>query len=167
MIMSQELQIRGHMDLTYKNHSEKIFEILGIEPMRKFKVKPTGDSIIDYDDYTYFIDSNLNTYEDDFIHSCKNYTILPKLLSGQLKIIKELSTKNINISPEEQTVIDYCKLCGYKYLAKDKIGEIWAYKEKPEKRETMWLDLDNDDTTEIEYNLSFLSWDDEEPWVIE
>ena len=165
--MSQELQIRGHMDLTYKNHSEKIFEILGIEPMRKFKVKPTGDSIIDYDDYTYFMDSNLNTYEDDFIHSCKNYTILPKLLSGQLKIIKELSTKNINISPEEQTVIDYCKLCGYKYLAKDKIGEIWAYKEKPEKRATMWLDLDNDDTTEIEYNLSFLSWDDEEPWIIE
>lgn len=155
------------MDLSYKNHSEEIFNMLGIEPMRKFKVKPTGDSIIDYDDYTYFMDSNLNTYEDDFIHSCKNYTILPKLLSGQLKIIKELSTKNINISPEEQTVIDYCKLCGYKYLAKDKIGEIWAYKEKPEKRATMWLDLDNDDTTEIEYNLSFLSWDDEEPWVIE
>ena len=156
------------MSNSYKNYSKKIFEMLGIEPMEKFRVKTLmQDEQKEYDNYIYYFTSNLLCYEKEYCNEYKNYIILPKLLSGELKIVKELSIKNINLTSEEQTVIDYCKLCGYKYLAKDKIGEIWAYKEKPEKRETMWLDLDNDDTTEIEYNLSFLSWDDEEPWVIE
>ena len=156
------------MSNSYKNYSKKIFEMLGIEPMEKFRVKTLmQDEQKEYDNYIYYFTSNLLCYEKGYSTECKNYCILPKLLSGELKIVKELSVKNIHLTPEEQTVINYCKLCGYKYLAKDKIGEIWAYKEKPEKRATMWLDLDNDDTTEIEYNLSFLSWDDEEPWVIE
>lgn len=167
--MSKELQIRGHMDLSYKNYSKKIFEMLGIEPMEKFRIKTLREYEQKEYDGIFYLSSGLMAYYNDGI-SCKDYTdytVLPKLLSGSLKIVKDLSIKNINLTPEEQTVINYCKLCGYKYLAKDKIGEIWAYKEKPEKRATMWLDLDNDDTTEIEYNLSFLSWEDEEPWVIE
>lgn len=158
------------MSNSYKNHSKKIFEMLGIEPMEKFRVKTLmQDEQKEYDNYIYYFTSNLLCYEKRYFteSECKNYCILPNLLSGSLKIVKDLSIKNINLTPEEQTVIDYCKLCGYKYLAKDKIGEIWAYKEKPVKRAEMWLDLDHDDTTEIEYNLSFLSWDDEEPWVIE
>ena len=156
------------MSNSYKNYSKKIFEMLGIEPMEKFRVKTLmQDEQKEYDNYIYYFTSNLLCYEKGYSTECKNYCILPKLLSGSFKIVKDLSIKNINLTPEEQTVINYCKLCGYKYLAKDKIGEIWAYKEKPEKTATMWLDLDNDDTTEIEYNLSFLSWDDEEPWVIE
>lgn len=166
--MSQELQIRGHMNLSYKNHSEEIFNMLGIKPMEKFRVKTLmQDEQKEYDNYTYYITSNLLCYEKGYCNECKNYTILPKLLSGELKIVKDLSIKNINLTPEEQTVIDYCKLCGYKYLTKDNNGEVWAYKEKPVKRAGMWLDLDHDDTIEIEYNLSFLSWEDEEPWIIE
>lgn len=156
------------MSNSYKNHSEKIFDMLGIEPMEKFKVKTQVNSNTEYDNYIYYFTSDLLCYERKYSSECKNYIILPKLLSGSLKIVKELTTKDINPSPEEQTIIDYCKLCGYKYLAKDKNGKIWAYKEKPVKREEMWLDLVLDDTiTEIEYNLSFLSWNDEEPWVIE
>lgn len=157
------------MSNSYKNYSKKIFEMLGIEPMEKFRVKTLmQDEQKEYDGI-FYLSSGLVAYYNDGI-SCKDYTdytVLPKLLSGSFKIIKGLSTKNIKPTPEEQTVIDYCKLCGYKYLAKDKIGEVWAYKEKPEKRESMWLDLNNDAITEIEYNLSFLSWEDEEPWVIE
>lgn len=167
--MCQELQIRGHMDLSYKNHSDEIFNMLGIKPMEKFRIKTLREYEQKEYDGIFYLSSALVAYYNDGI-SCKDYTdytVLPKLLSGSFKIIKGLSTNNIKPTPEEQTVINYCKLCGYKYLAKDKIGEIWAYKEKPEKRATMWLDLDNDDTTEIKYNLSFLSWEDEEPWVIE
>ena len=157
------------MSNSYKNHSDEIFNMLGIEPMKKFKVKPTGDSNTEYDDYIYYFTSDLLCYERKYSSECKNYTILPKLLSGSLKIVKELSTKNINLTPEEQTVIDYCKLCGYKYICQDNNGQIWAYKEKPEKRSFMWTDNDDfeDDPLEIKYNLSFLSWDDEEPWIIE
>jgi hypothetical protein len=138
--------------------------------MKKFKVKPIGDSNTEYDDYIYYFTSDLLCYERKYSYcssECKNYIILPKLLSGSLKIVKELTTKDINLTPEEQTVINYCKLCGYKYLAKDKDGAIWAHKEKPVKRSLMWLNIDDNDVIEIKYNLSFLSWGDEEPWGIE
>jgi hypothetical protein len=156
------------MSNSYKNHSEEIFKMLGIKPMKRFRIKPLiKDEQKEYDGILFYFTSNLICYSDDGFEDCKNYTILPKLLSGQLKIVKELFTKNINLTKEEQTVIDYCKLCGYKYLTKDKNGEVWAYKEKPVKRGEMWIEPKYDDITEIEYNLSFLSWDDEEPWVIE
>ena len=156
------------MSNSYKIHSKKIFEMLGIEPMEKFRVNTLlQDEQKEYDNYIYYFTSNLLCYEKEYCNEYKNYIILPKLLSGELKIVKELSIKNINLTSEEQTVIDYCKLCGYKYLAKDNNDEIWAYKEKPEKRDVMWLDIDDKGIMEIKNNLSLLSWDDEEPWVIE
>lgn len=157
------------MSNSYKDRSDEIFNMLGIKPMEKFRIKTLREYEQKEYDGIFYISSDLVAYYNNGI-ACKDYTdytVLPKLLSGSFKIIKGLSTKNINPTPEEQTVIDYCKLCGYKYLAKDKIGEIWAYKEKPVKREAMWLDIDDKGIMEINYNLSFLSWDDEEPWVIE
>lgn len=168
MIMSQELQIRGHMDLSYKNHSEEIFDILEIKPMERFKIKSfQSDENKEYNDLLFYFTSNLICYCDDGFEDYKNYTILPKLLSGYLKIIKELSIKNIDLTLEEQTVIDYCKLCGYKYLAKDKNGEVWAYKGKPNKDRAMWENIGIDVAMNVKYNLSFLSWEDKEPWIIE
>lgn len=157
------------MSNSYEDRSDEIFNMLGIKPMEKFRIKTLMQNEQKKYDEIFYLSSDLVAYYNDGI-TCKDYTdytVLPKLLSGSFKIIKGLSTKNIKPTPEEQTVIDYCKLCGYKYLAKDKIGEIWAYKEKPKKREEMWLDWNNDGIAIIEYNLSFLSWDDEEPWVIE
>ena len=100
--------------------------------------------------------------------------MMPKM--DGFTLLKTLRSKKIDTpilmltaKSDVRDKIDYCKLCGYKYICQDANGQIWAYKEKPEKRSFMWTDNDyvDDDPLEIKYNLSFLSWDDEEPWLIE
>jgi hypothetical protein len=52
------------MNNSYKNYSKKIFEMLGIEPMEKFRVKTLmQDEQKEYDGYIYYFTSNLLCYE--------------------------------------------------------------------------------------------------------
>lgn len=149
----------------YKNYSEEIFNMLGIKPFQKFHIVSKKDYYSYYG--IYYFDSNLICYHINNNNTYINSTVLQEVLSGSLKMVTKLFIKDINLTPEEQTVIDYCKLCGYKYLAKYKDYGIWAYKEKPEKGKELWVELDCDSAMEIKYDLSFLSCDDEEPWIIE
>ena len=126
------------MSNSYKNHSEEIFSMLEIKPIEKFRIKTLREYEQKEYDGIFYLSSDLVAYYNNGIDCIDytDYTVLPKLLSGSFKIIKGLSTKNIKPTPEEQTVIDYCKLCGYKYIARDLDGEIWAYECKPEKYST-------------------------------
>lgn len=71
----------------------------------------------------------------------------------------------------EQLAIDYALACGYHWLAKDKDGSVYTYKKKPYKDTSIeaWGDSANDYTNnifEIELPISFLSWEDDEPYYI-
>ena len=74
------------------DNARKIFDILGVEPNEKFKVKIL-DLETDYDpnnyiplNEVYYIDENLFVYRDD---SCKSLPrLLRPLLNGTYKIVK-------------------------------------------------------------------------------
>lgn len=72
------------------------------------------------------------------------------------------------LTEDDNAVISYCKRCGYFYLAKNKDGEIYAFKTKPFKGKKKWLnqELRRNDAFCIKMPVSFLSWEDEVPFYI-
>ena len=142
------------------NYSEKIFEVLGVEPYKEFKLDNAKDL------YTYRItnDLRIEVKVNKFVPwTLSNFIHIRSILLGEHKIIKILKP-----TKEEQLVIDYARLCGYNWIAKDKDGRCFAYELKPLKIEREWQSDFSDYTPalEIGYNLSFLSWEDKEPYYI-
>ena len=140
------------------DYSEKIFEMLGVKPYEEFKIDNTKDL------YTYRItnDLRIEVKVNEFTPwTLSNFIYIRPILLGEYKIIKiSKPTK------EEQLVIDYAKLLGYNWIAKDMDGNCYAYDTKPIKilEDEMWGN--DDSSTNLEYNLSFLSWKDDEPYYI-
>lgn len=140
---------------------EKIFKLLGIKPNEEFKIySPFFEK--DENLRTYKLTENMVVeYKDNYDRWNPDWTILPKLLKEEA-IIKKI----IIPTKEEQIVIDYAKLLGHKWLAKDKNGEICGYREKPTKLHCTWTSNEGD-YSYLEYNtISFLSFEDQEPYYI-
>ena len=140
------------------NYSNEIFKILGIKPGEEFKVDKT--------DCIYKLDGNLRLmFKYHYNEWEASAYELADILTGQLSIIKI-----VELTKEEQTAVDYAKLSGFKWLAKDKNGDSYAFTHKPTKNDVLnyWETFDVDDSTltEILIPLSFLSWEDEEPYYI-
>ena len=57
---------------------------------------------------------------------------------------------------------------GFKYLAKDEDGRVFAYFLKPYKSISEWICQWNDliGEKEIKTNIPFLSWEDKEPYLL-
>lgn len=138
------------------DYSEKIFEILGVKPYEEFKIADEKET------YVYRITNILRIeVKIDNAWLLSNFVHIGDILIGYKKIIKiQKPTK------EEQLVIDYAKLVGYNWIAKDMDGNCYAYDTKPIKnlKNEMWGN--DNSTTNLEYNLSFLSWEDDEPYYI-
>ena len=134
--------------------------MLGVKPYEEFKIDNAKDL------YTYRITNDLRIeVKVNKIAPWKlsNFTHIRPILLGEYKIIKiSKPTK------EEQLVIDYARLCGYNWIAKDQDERCFIYKLKPLKREREWQSAFSDYTPALElgYSLSFLSWGDEEPYYI-
>ena len=142
--------------VTNKDRINKVFEILGVKPNECFKIK--GRIAL------YRIDDDLKLYSTP-CGETEERNLLNTILIGILKgteTIIHLPTK------EEQIAIDYALACGYSWIAKDKDGTIYAYKEKPQKESNngIWVDNDGNGMLEFELPISFLYWDDEEPYYI-
>ena len=133
------------------NYSKKIFEMLDIIPYEKFHIIGSLNEI-------YRIDENLKIqkYWNGWINS--QYDI-SHFLTGCCKIKKIL-----NFTKEEQLVIDYAKASGFNWLAKDKNGDVYGYVAKPKKDIEEWITPNK--CSQIYIPLSFLSWEDEEPYYI-
>ena len=88
-----------------------------------------------------------------------NITILD-ILKNKLKIQKiNKPTK------KEQLAIDYARALGCKWIAKDKGDLFYAFIEKPHKTTTVW-EVGNGEYYVIYIPISFIHWDDEEPYYI-
>lgn len=140
---------------------EKIFELLNIKPNEEFKI---NSLFFENDEKlrTYKLKENMVVeYKDSYGRWNNDWTILPKLLNGEAFI-----KKIIIPTKEEQIVIDYAKLLGYKWLARDKNGEICGFNEKPTKLHSTWASSEGE-YSYLEYdNMSFLSFEDNEPYYI-
>jgi len=140
---------------------EQIFKLLNIKPNEEFKItSPFFEK--DEKFHTYKLNENMIVeYKDSYGRWNNDWTILPKLLNGEAFI-----KKIIIPTEEEQIVIAYARLLGYKWLAKDKNGEVCGFSEKPSKSSSVWT-VSNGDYNYLEYdNISFLSFEDKEPYYI-
>ena len=140
------------------DYSEKIFEMLGVEPYEEFKIADEKET------YVYRITNILRIeVKVDNAWLLSAFVHIRDILIGYKKIIKiQKPTK------EEQLVIDYARLCGYNWIAKDPDGTCFAYSKKPFKSEKTWH-VDFSDYTiasDLKYDLSFLFWEDKEPYYI-
>lgn len=138
------------------DYSEKIFKILGIEPDEEFKIKEIPNCL-------YKINKKLNvkvatTDHNDFW--LRAIDVLPALLNGTYTIEKIVKP----ITEEEKLAVTYAKTCGYKWIAKDKDGTVFAYTHKPEKKKIFWCN--GNDSMNINIPVNFLSWKDNEPYYI-
>lgn len=138
------------------DHTEDVFKLLGLSPDEIFKVGSpcNNDYKITQDLRVY-----LNADRDRWIMSV--YTIAD-FLNGSLDICKKPV-----LTEKEQLAINYALACGHHWIAKDSDGTIYAYTEKPQKKSTsgMWFDNGNGMVV-IGLPISFLSWEDDEPYYI-
>lgn len=141
------------------NYSKQIFEMLGVEIGEEFKLS---------NGLRYCLDKNLNLWyrnpewaEGRF--ETADYSI-KDILNAAYKIIK--LPKKITPTKEEQTAIDYARLCGYKYLAKDKDGRIYAFDNKPHKIVEKGEWQNGFKCLKIDIPVSFVLWEDAEPYYI-
>lgn len=141
------------------DHTEEVFKLLGISPNEVFKVKSLNG--VDYK-----INEGLGIL---FLNGQGKWEgsqlSLVDFLNGNVTIYKKPIPTEI-----EQIAINYALAYGCHWIAKDSDGIIYAYKRKPHKSRysDMWDDDVNDDKlmVEIKLPISFLSWEDNEPYYI-
>lgn len=142
------------------DYTKQIFEMLGVEPEERFKLKINGITPKEY----YYIDDYLNVccIVTENHHETCGFT-LNLILAGNVQIIKIPHP-----TAEEQLAIDYARVCGCKWLAKDEDGKVYAYKGKPIKKYShSWRNAnDPNDYLIIALPISFIHWEDEEPFYI-
>ena len=137
------------------NYSKEIFKMLDVKPNKVFKIKEIPNCL-------YTIEENLNVKvaeEETKDIWMRALDCLPALLNGTYTIEKIKKP-----TAAEKIAIDYAKLCGLEWLAKDKNGKVYAYDLKPEKLKTAWESHGH--SLLIQFPIDFLSWQDEEPYYI-
>lgn len=156
--MDKEENELNHSNKNDIDHTEDVFKLLGLSPDEVFKVKSfsNGDYIITQDLMVY-----VSVKKGCWAKSA--YTIAD-FLNGTLKIYKKPVPTEI-----EKFAISYALACGYHWLAKDSDGDIYAYAERPYKTFVGWAYKGNyskGKILKIDLPISFLSWEDEEPYYI-
>ena len=69
------------------------------------------------------------------------------------------------ISKGDRVFLNYLK--GYKYIAKDKNGDLYAYTSIPTKVSTYWENADYKNLTKLDIYFPMVKWSDSEPWKID
>lgn len=136
----------------------KIFDILGVEPNEKFKIKYDGKI---YDKY--YIDKYLKLIVDkeNFITS---FTTLD-IITGNIEIIK---ISKYDFTEEEKNTLKGLKLLKFNYIARNQVGELIAYTDKPEKNYTLSIwQYQFGEMTYVNPNMfKSIKWEDSKPFKI-
>lgn len=154
--MDKEEDEPNHSNKNGIDHTEDVFKLLGLSPDEVFKVKNLSNG-------GYKITQELMVYVNvDKGRWTKSAYTIADFLNGNLAICKKpIPTET------EQLAINYALACGYHWLAKDLGGDIYAYIEKPQKKSVAGIwDINGNSMIKIELPISFLSWEDEEPYYI-
>lgn len=154
--MDKEEDESNSSDKNGIDHTEDVFKLLGVSPNEVFKVKSFSNG-------GYKITQDLKVYANvNEGHWIKSAYTIADFLNGTLGICKKPVPTEI-----EQLAINYALACDYHWLAKDSYGDIYAYTEKPQKKSIhgVWVNSGNSMII-IKLPISFLSWEDEEPYYI-
>lgn len=148
------------------DYTKQIFDMLGVEPEENFRLKFIGGDEFIQTKGRYKLDKNLKTFwfNDNIGEWRKDLdAMFLAILNGTAQIVKIPHP-----TAEEQLAIDYARACGCKWIAKDENKTLAAFKEKPKKGIKEWLNTTDDfnDWIELYLPISFISWEDEEPYYI-
>lgn len=69
------------------------------------------------------------------------------------------------ISKRDRTFLDYLE--GYKYMARDKNGDLYAYTSVPIRTNTSWRDATCKNLCSLDICFPMVKWSDEALWVID
>lgn len=141
--------------MSNKDRINKVFKILGVKPYECFNL--SGDNSL------YYIDHELNLH-------CRALNGEYKLNDHKsndmiVDILREKETIVFYPTKEELLALDYARALGCKWIAKDREDLIYAFTEKPHKMTTVW-DVEKGKHYVINIPISFIHWDDEEPYYI-
>ena len=160
---------------------KKIFQVLPIQPNKLFRVEVAnpeahGSLAKTISGKAFSINENLN------IHSVNDLLLNPFPIPYSKELLIELlRNPDFIIKPiivptrEDYITLSYFKLAGYKYIAMDEDGAIWAFKHKPKKIGGVW-GLTNPPPsneqkglieTRCETPISFLTFEDLEPYPLD
>ena len=152
--------------------AQETLNLLGINPLQPFKIKE-GDQYkkdINGEDQIYIIDEELYMYSyNKHKEEYRSLSTSASLIFSLLQDTNITIHKEITITNEDKIAIEYFKLIGYQYIAKDRNGSIWGYKTKPIKylRDQCWRNPNGPgDMLQCRYNISCISWEDNEPYYI-
>ena len=114
-------------------------------------------------------ENNIDTMSKRDIYECLEYGAENEwnYLMGALEPFNE---PKISLSKLEYELLKYYLEKGYKYIARDKDGELLTYKNKPFKMSIEWNGNNSlYELEEIRFEglFSFISWKDEKPYSIE
>lgn len=71
----------------------------------------------------------------------------------------------VKISKRDRAFLDYLK--DYKYMARDKNGDLYAYTSVPIRTNTCWRDATCKNLCSLDICFPMVKWSDAEPWLIE
>lgn len=82
--------------------------------------------------------------------------------------LEEEYKEPIKLSEDEKVILRNIDK-KYKWIARDKNGRLYVYKERPLKAHTMWRNDDSGGMHMVLFNhlFQFIKWEDEEPYNIE
>ena len=174
----QNLKERG---IIMNDKLQKVFQTLSVQPNKLFRIEIVhpenhGSLAKAIRGKAFSIDERLN------IHSVNDLLLNPYPLSYSKELLIELLINpDFIIKPiiiptkEDYVALSYFKLAGYKYIAMDEDGAIWAFKHKPKKIGGVW-GLTNPPPsneqkglvqTRCETPISFLTLEDLEPYPLD
>lgn len=150
-----------HKEKHDMDYGSKILEVLDLKPGEVFSI--TGKP-----DFLYKMDENLKLYATPKTAEQKWFVCEEASAMDVLKGISTICKIPQHLTAEDKIVIEYAKLCGYRYLAMDADGEVYMYKDKPVKQSISWnapiyMHSNKHNPALIPYTVSFVSWSDSEP----
>lgn len=113
-------------------------------------------------------ENNIDTMSKRDIYECLEYGAENEwnYLMGALEPFNE---PKISLTRLEHEILKYYLEKEFKYICRDKDGELFIYKNRPSKMHIEWNGNNNlDEFKEIQFKdlFSFISWEDEKPYSI-
>ena len=143
------------------SRAEKVLKIIGLKPNQEFHILGSLEIYRINEDLT--VQKKINANNWGSADMSATWFLLGKMPNGTPINIIILKTK------EEEAVIKYAQICGFRWLCKSKDGDILAFKTQPYKSHGTWsttTTLKEVQPIKIHYPLDFLSWEDEKAYWI-
>lgn len=129
----RETKIKNLLE-EYNENSNSLIELLkekGIVINKPFCINSNKNEVILIDEHFNIITNN-SSLKESCINNIMSYKLIWEILNGSIDVI------DYELTEQEKSTLKLLEYNSYKYISKDKNGEINAFKEKPKKDKDSW-----------------------------